>query len=273
MLSAPASGRTLIIYNDPPLTQGVDIVDNEILAAETQEQALDKAILMIQRLDHRVDRSVQLAEGFTATFDPKLPWDLDDAGDKVPLVSAAGTGWAAASTWPTATNINNAQTYANAAQAAQAAAEAAQAAAELAETHAETAETNAETAETNAAASAAAAAASATSVANCIPAITGTRAAPSSIVAGTGIAFTGTKWFNTWFIQGSGGAVDVSANPQIAAATSVGQQLRLIGRDDTNTVQLDDGTGLSLNGSWYAFADSVLGLVWDGTNWVEEYRK
>lgn len=99
--------------------------------------------------------------------------------------------------------------------------------------------------------------------------ITGTRAAPSSIVAGTGIAFTGTFAENIWFIQGSGGAVNITANPQIVAGTNVGQRLTLIGRSDTNTVQFDDGTGLSINGSCILGEDQVLKLMWDGTNWIE----
>jgi hypothetical protein len=102
--------------------------------------------------------------------------------------------------------------------------------------------------------------------------VTGTRASPSAIIAGTGIAFTGTTARQMWFIQGSGGAVDVSANPQIAAATTVGQELVLVGRSDANTVTLEDGTGLDLNGDITLAASTVLSLVWDGTNWVEMSR-
>lgn len=103
--------------------------------------------------------------------------------------------------------------------------------------------------------------------------ITGTRASPSSIVAGTGIAFTGTSTKSLWFIQGSGGAVTVSANPQIAAGTNVGQELLIIGRHDTNLVTLNHGTGLDLNGVWEGGAGDSLHLVWDGTNWSEIARR
>lgn len=102
--------------------------------------------------------------------------------------------------------------------------------------------------------------------------ITGSRASPSAIVAGTGIAFTGTFAKNIWFIQGSGGAVDISANPQIAAGTNVGQRLLLIGRSDTNTVQLDDSNGLSLNGTCILGEDENIELFFDGTSWVELSR-
>jgi hypothetical protein len=104
--------------------------------------------------------------------------------------------------------------------------------------------------------------------------VTGSRGSPSAIVAGTGVAYsaaTGDR--QMWFIEGSGGAVDVSANPQIAAGNTVGQELILIGRNDTNTVLFEDGTGLSLNGPFDMGADNVLTLVWDTSVWVEVSRR
>lgn len=104
------------------------------------------------------------------------------------------------------------------------------------------------------------------------PTITGSRASPQSVVAATGIAFTGSVYSNVWFIQGSGGAVSVTANPQVAVGTTVGQTLRLIGRSSTNTVTLANGTGMSLNGSVILGTDDVINLFWDGTNWLETSR-
>lgn len=103
--------------------------------------------------------------------------------------------------------------------------------------------------------------------------VTGSRASPSSITAAGGIAFTGSNDANMWFIQGNAGAVTVSANPQIAAGSVVGQRLILIGRSATNTVTLADSNGLSLNGSWVGGLDSSISLTWDGTNWVELARR
>ncbi len=106
------------------------------------------------------------------------------------------------------------------------------------------------------------------------PQVTGTKGSPQSIVAGTGIVFAGilTDFEHIWFVQGSGGAVDVSANPQIAAGTAVGQSLKIIGCHDTNTVKLEHGTGLILNGECFLANGSVISLVWDGTNWNEVNR-
>lgn len=101
--------------------------------------------------------------------------------------------------------------------------------------------------------------------------ITGTRASPSLIVAATGVAFTGTFAENIWFIAGNGGVIDITINPQIAVGI-VGQRLRIVGRHATNTVQFDDGNGLSLNGTAIIAEDEILDLFCDGTVWVEVGR-
>lgn len=104
--------------------------------------------------------------------------------------------------------------------------------------------------------------------------VTGSRGTPQSITAAGGIAFTNTYYHNMWFVKGSGDvAINITANPQIAAGSIVGQQLIIIGRHDTGTLQLDDGTGLSLNGPWIGGADDVIHLIWDGTNWTEVARR
>ena len=102
--------------------------------------------------------------------------------------------------------------------------------------------------------------------------VTSTRASPTAITAGGGItaADVGRE---IHFIQGDSGAVDITVDPQISVGTVVGHQLILIGRSDVNTVKLDDATGLALNGNIILGEGQVLALVWDGTNWLEQYRK
>ena len=102
--------------------------------------------------------------------------------------------------------------------------------------------------------------------------ITGTRASPTAITAVGGITASTSAQVEYQFVEGSAGAVDISANPQISAGTFAGQKLVLIGRHDTNTVKLEHGTGLALNGVCFLAADSMISLFWDGTNWVEESR-
>src|SRR4029079_304424 len=65
--------------------------------------------------------------------------------------------------------------------------------------------------------------------------VTGSRGTPQNITAAGGIAPAG-KWEEVIFVQGNGGAIDITANPQIAAGTVVGQTLMLIGRSSTNTL-------------------------------------
>lgn len=103
--------------------------------------------------------------------------------------------------------------------------------------------------------------------------VSDSRGSPANIVAGTAIAFTAGTQRIMLFVQGSGGHVDMSANPQVQAGTVVGQEMTIIGRNDDQTIKLEDGTGLSLNGEMYLGADSVLVLVWDGSVWVEFSRR
>ena len=105
------------------------------------------------------------------------------------------------------------------------------------------------------------------------PNISGSTGTPDDITAAGGISFSGSNYTNIAFIQGDGGAVDITADPQIAAGTAVGQRLTLIGRNDTNTVRLEDGTGLSLNGAAVLALQSAIDLMWDGTVWVEVSRR
>jgi len=105
------------------------------------------------------------------------------------------------------------------------------------------------------------------------PSITGTRAAPGTVTAAGGVSFSGTAYENIKFLNSNGGAITVTANPRIQAGTNVGQKLKLIGRSATDTFRLDDGNGLSLNGTWISNENSILTLFWDGAEWVEENRR
>lgn len=109
----------------------------------------------------------------------------------------------------------------------------------------------------------------AVSAGSAAPVVTGSRGAPQAISAAGGIVFTGSSYFNLWFITGSGGAVIVTATPQIAAGSLVGQQLTLIACDNTNTVTLNTGNGLDIDSQWVGNNGAILQLIWDGSNWCE----
>ena len=76
-------------------------------------------------------------------------------------------------------------------------------------------------------------------------------------------------------VVGSGGAVDIVADPQISAATD-GYRLTIEGTSDTNTVLLEHGAGLSLTNQTpitLKNGDRIT-LVYDGslTTWYETSR-
>lgn len=99
-------------------------------------------------------------------------------------------------------------------------------------------------------------------------------ASPYAVTAGTSIPFVaGTKRIKK-YIQGSGGAVTVTANPRIQAGTIDGQELMLVGCSDTNTVTLDTGNGLIKNGIDVMGDNSVTVYNWDAGQslWIEISR-
>lgn len=98
----------------------------------------------------------------------------------------------------------------------------------------------------------------------------GSYAAPRAIVAGTGITsgashMSTTAYRQTIFVAGSGG-VDISANPQIQAHTIVGAIMTIIGTSNANYVDLQDGTGLKLNGPARLGEGDMIQLMWIGSS-------
>lgn len=91
-----------------------------------------------------------------------------------------------------------------------------------------------------------------------------------TVVAGTGITeamLADNMYFNT------ASAIDISANPQIADGWD-GQEITIVGSSDTNTLTLDDGTGLALSGQWVGGVGDAITLTYNATLdlWVEKNR-
>lgn len=135
---APASGTTISTYRDPAATQGLDLVENDSLPADSLEQALDRSTMLIQRLKDRLDRGVTLTDGYSAAFTPTLPPVL--TADCTLVINSSGNGF---DIGPTIGEISDAA--ANAAAAA-ASASAAAGSATAAATSASNAATSAATA-------------------------------------------------------------------------------------------------------------------------------
>jgi hypothetical protein len=101
--------------------------------------------------------------------------------------------------------------------------------------------------------------------------LSGTRGSPNSITAAGGITAT-TNQRQLMFVQGNAAPITVTASPAISAGTITGQELILVGRSDTNTLTINTGTGVELNGPATLGASDVLTLIWDGTSWIEQSR-
>jgi len=112
------------------------------------------------------------------------------------------------------------------------------------------------------------------------PSINGGSGSPESVTAAGGVTLTSIGYTNYVWVAGNGGAVTVTATPSVTACASDGQELVIIGTDNTNTVTLQDqsnlaSSGLSLNGNWVGAKDSAITLHCDTTQglWVEDSRR
>lgn len=102
------------------------------------------------------------------------------------------------------------------------------------------------------------------------PTIVQNRATPYDVIYNIGIPSPGSDFYTLAFIQGSGGPVTVTANPQIGVGINVGQRLVLILRNSAKPVTFSDGNGLSLKGGPLVMdvLDQTAEFIWDGVNWV-----
>lgn len=103
--------------------------------------------------------------------------------------------------------------------------------------------------------------------------VTGTQSSATNVTAAGGITPGGFSQQKI-YVQGSPGAVDISASPQIAAGTADGQLLLLVGADDTKTVTLENGTGLKQQGTVILGKNSSILYSWDNAQsvWTEVSR-
>jgi hypothetical protein len=197
MGTAPASGESLTIIREQPLTQGLDLVPNDPFPATLVEDTLDKITFMVHQHEETLNRTIKGSKTTTIT-DPSFTEDATARANKVFAFDASGNiditqelgtlqgNWAAGRTYGvrdlvkdtsnnnfyiciTAHTSSGSQPIKTNTDVAKwtliidtEAATTAQTAAETAKTAAETAQTAAETASTNSSNSATASATSAT---------------------------------------------------------------------------------------------------------------
>ena len=101
---------------------------------------------------------------------------------------------------------------------------------------------------------------------------TGTVGTPIAIVPASGITPSGDQR-EVIFLESTSGTQVVTANPQIAAGSAVGEELILIGTSATEILVINDGTGLALNGTMNLNLQSSITLMWDGSKWQELSRR
>jgi len=80
MTVAPASGQTLVVSRNVPLTQETDLQPNDRLPAETLEQSIDKLTMITQQIDEAVDRTLKAPLSDSSSLDMTIPSSTDRAG-------------------------------------------------------------------------------------------------------------------------------------------------------------------------------------------------
>lgn len=204
-LVAPATGKTLVLYRDVPITQSTHWTDNDAMPSGTTETTHDRAFTVMQRLKDLCSRAMVLPDGYAGAFSPALPAVL--TANSVFSVSADGLSVIVQP--PTGVAL----AYK----------------------------------------------------------VMGTYVAPILISANGVIAFTAGYQKTKVCIAGSG-AAQVASNIQVG--TVDGQELLLLGCSNANTVTLDTGGVVILNGTYTMGASSQLLLNWDAASgaWREVSR-
>ena len=131
----PAGTETVVLRRSTPLTQGVDLIENDPLPANTLEDALDKLTSINQELQEQLDRSLKVSKTTTITT-PEFTADATARAGKLLGFSSDGNTLEATidsdSAAQAATSATNAASSATAAASSATAASNAQAAAEAA---------------------------------------------------------------------------------------------------------------------------------------------
>ena len=89
MVTAPASGTTLVLRRNTDLTQETDYVANDPFPAETHEDALDKALMQAQELQEELDRSIKISKTNSMTS-TEFTTSASDRASKVLAFDSSG---------------------------------------------------------------------------------------------------------------------------------------------------------------------------------------
>ena len=78
----PANTETVVLRRSTPLTQGVDLIENDPLPADTIENAYDKLTAIAQELQEQIDRSIKVSKTSTIT-NPELTANASERAGKI----------------------------------------------------------------------------------------------------------------------------------------------------------------------------------------------
>ena len=96
MVSAPATGETLVLRRATTQTQGLDLIENDPMPADNLETAFDKNLSIAQELQEQIDRSFKVSRTSTissseftasATDRANKAIGFDDSGDLTTIAS------------------------------------------------------------------------------------------------------------------------------------------------------------------------------------------
>ena len=111
-VTAPASGVTVVILREQPLTQELDLVPNDPFPAQSLEESLDKLVFMVQAHSEELDRAIKASKTNTissteftisAADRANKVFAFDSSGD-LSITQELGT-WRG--NWATSTGYNN----------------------------------------------------------------------------------------------------------------------------------------------------------------------
>lgn len=99
----------------------------------------------------------------------------------------------------------------------------------------------------------------------------GSPSAPVSVIETDGISLLNVSR-EVQFVRSDGGAIIVTASPRVQRGIVQGQELLLMGTSDIDTVTLQNGNGLLLNGACILKNGASLYMLWRGDVWCEAGR-
>lgn len=247
---------TMFLANDAPDQPG-SFPNARSFTFDAIEYALDFIAACVQRVAYLAQRSVKLHDlDDIDGFNPTLPMGMSENPLGVLSVNEAGNGFEIGITL---TDIANAEGYASEAQ---------------------TSAANSAASATASAASAAAAAISAEEAEmaaaggyTILPNVSLPAQNPQVVNPAVSLPLAGVNREMIFVSGGSSGPQVMSANPQIVAGLAPGNELTLVGCDGTNTIKFVDGNGMFLNGDAILGSGDTLGLVWNGQQWSEIFRR